>query len=73
MRANTHRDESIHNKFSGYIGVIPENMTIPIALFLSEREAVQYADEKYGKNAKIKQYPASSEFYEALRQYWNIP
>ncbi|PKN71227.1 MAG: hypothetical protein CVU54_02055 [Deltaproteobacteria bacterium HGW-Deltaproteobacteria-12] len=61
-------DESTHNKFSGYSGVIPENMAIPVALFLSEQEAIQYAAEKYGEYSKIKKYPASSEFSEALRR-----
>jgi hypothetical protein len=61
-------DESFHTKFSGYTGVIPENMAVPVTLFLSEQEAIQYASEQYGEKFKIKKYPASSAFCKALRQ-----
>ena len=30
--------------FSGYFGVVPENMAIPSVLFLSETEAKEYAN-----------------------------
>jgi len=62
-------DESVHNKFSGFVGVIPENMIISIAMFASEQEAAEYAAERYGDKAEIRKYPASFEFYEALRRH----
>ncbi len=48
---------------SGYFGVVPENMAIPIALFLSRAEAKKYAD-----GAIVRKYPNASLFLEALSQ-----
>jgi hypothetical protein len=49
--------------YQGYFGLIPENRTIPIALFLSEDEAIRYAD-----GTEIKKYPASVLSFEVLRK-----
>lgn len=43
----------LSNVFSGYFSVTPENMVVPIAMFLSETEAKTYAEEKYGKLAIV--------------------
>ena len=49
--------------FSGYFGVVPENMAIPSAMFLSGVEAKEYAD-----GATVRKYPDVSLFLEALSQ-----
>ncbi len=54
--------------FRGYWGVIPNNMTVPIALFMSEAEAIEYSD-----GAEVMKYPASSLLFEALCQSGNNP
>ena len=48
------------NQFSGYFWGVPENMALPIALFLSEPEAARY-DQEYGAGAVVRKYQASSE------------
>jgi hypothetical protein len=47
--------------FQGYFGVIPENMALPKALFLSEAEAIKYAG-----GAKVRKYGEPSLFPECL-------
>jgi len=48
------------NLFSGYFGVLPENMVVPVALFLNESGAQNYAQEQYRDRAIIKKFPTSS-------------
>ncbi len=57
--------EEINNQatFAGYFGVVPENMAIPSALFLSKVEAKEYAG-----GATVREYSNASLFLEALSQ-----
>lgn len=57
------KKENNKTLFSGYYGVIPQNMTVPKALFLSEEQAIEYASGE-----PVKKYPASSLLFEALCQ-----
>jgi hypothetical protein len=54
--------------FNGYFGVIPENMAVPVALFMSEAEAIKYAN-----GAEVRKYLASASFSEVFRQCCRNP
>lgn len=54
--------------FKGYWGVIPKNMALPVALFMSEAEAIEYAN-----GTEVRKYPTSSLLFEALCQSGNNP
>ena len=54
--------------FQGYFCVIPENMCVPKAMFLSEEEALEYAD-----GMVVKKYLASSSIIKFLRQCYSNP
>ena len=62
MKTDT-KEDIIQAVFSGYFGVVPKNMAIPSAMFLSEAKAKEYAD-----GATVRKYPDASLFLEALSQ-----
>jgi hypothetical protein len=43
-------------------------MALPIAMFLEESTAKEWAQKEYRNQAEVKKYPASSLFLEALHQ-----
>ena len=56
------------NLFTGYFGILLENMAVPIALFLDETQARDYAQREYGDKAVVKKFPAFSQWLEVLNQ-----
>ncbi len=56
----------MENVFSGYFGVVLLNMTVPIALFLEESSAKEWAHSQHEHEATVRKYPASSLSIEAL-------
>ena len=54
--------------FQGYWGIVPENMTLPVSLFMLEAKAIENAN-----GAEVRKYPASSLLFEALCQSDNNP
>lgn len=59
--------------FAEYYGILFENMTVPVALFLDEEEAIKNAQAQFGKRAIIVKYPVSSLCVEVQPQYCNNP
>lgn len=55
-------------QFSGYYGIVLENMVIPIALFLSREQAIEWAADTDMKGAEVREYRASSELFALLSQ-----
>jgi hypothetical protein len=60
-------EDSCQAIFTGYYGVITDNRAVPVALFLSEKDAVIWQQE-HDKEAKVRKYLNASLLWQALHQ-----